>query len=119
MFIYLDKYILPEGANVVIRSIDIHRNPKLWGEDANEFRPERFLPGNIEKVHPYAFIPFSAGLRICIGYRYALNAVKVVLCHILRKFSVQTPLKYEELKLEISFILRISQNYMIQLEHRN
>lgn len=103
----------------MLRIIDVQRNPKLWGDDAHLFKPERFLPENIDKVHPYAYIPFSTGARICIGYRYALNAMKIVLCHVLRKFKIETPLKYDELKLEISFILRISQNYMIRLQSRN
>lgn len=119
ILIFLDKYTLPKGANLILRIIDIHRNPAIWGEDANEFKPERFLPENFDSIHQYAFIPFSAGARICIGYRYALNAMKIVLCHILRMYKVTTPLKYEDLQLEISFVLRVSQNYMIQLEKRD
>lgn len=118
-FLLLDKYTLPKGANISIRIIDIHRNPRFWGADVNKFNPDRFLADNISKIHPYAFIPFSAGPRICIGYKYASNAMKIVLCHILRNFKVTTPLKYDELKLQISFILRISQNYMIKLEPRH
>lgn len=118
-FFVLDTYTLPKGANVIIRLIDIQRNPRFWGDDAAAFKPERFLSENIKKVHPYAFIPFSAGARICIGHKYATNVMKIVLCHILRKFKVSTPLKYDELKLEISFVVRIAQNYMIKLEPRN
>lgn len=114
-----DKYTLPKGANLVLRIFDIHRNPDYWGNDAHKFNPDRFLPENISKIHQYAFIPFSGGARICIGYRYALNAMKIVLCHILRNYKVTSPLKYEDLTLEISFVLRISQNYLIKLEKRN
>jgi cytochrome P450 len=114
----LDTYTLPKGANVAIRIIDVQRNPKFWGNDASRFNPDRFLPENITKIHPFAYLPFSQGSRNCIGYKYASNAIKIVVTHILKNFKVTTPLTFDELKLEISFVLRISQNYIVKLEKR-
>lgn len=111
-----DEITLPKGVNVAFRIINIHRNPSIWGSDAHLFKPERFK--NLSNIHPYAFLPFSLGQRNCIGFKYASNTIRTVLCHILRKFEISTPLKYDELKLEISFVLRISQNYMIRLKKR-
>lgn len=59
-------YTIPKGAAVGLLIYDLHRNPKVW-EDPEKFDPERFLPENTVERHPYAYIPFSAGQRNCIG----------------------------------------------------
>ncbi|KAG5666289.1 hypothetical protein PVAND_017840 [Polypedilum vanderplanki] len=56
-----DNIILPRNSYAFIRTKDVHRDPTIWGDDANEFKPERFLPENIKKVHPFAFHPFVLG----------------------------------------------------------
>jgi cytochrome P450 len=53
------EYTIPAGATIVVSAFNVQRNKKYWGEDANDFRPERFEPANFEKVHPYAYIPFT------------------------------------------------------------
>jgi len=58
--------MLPAGATVALSIYGMHRNPKLF-PDPDSFKPKRFLPENSEGRHPYAFIPFSAGFRNCIG----------------------------------------------------
>uniref|UniRef100_A0A6P4EQW9 Cytochrome P450 4p1-like n=1 Tax=Drosophila rhopaloa TaxID=1041015 RepID=A0A6P4EQW9_DRORH len=58
--------ILPKASQITIHVFDIHRNAKYW-DSPNEFRPERFLPENSQNRHTYAYIPFSAGQRNCIG----------------------------------------------------
>lgn len=59
--IELEKYTIPAGANIVVSVFNAHRKIDSWGIDANEFKPERFLPENYEKIHSYAFLPFSRG----------------------------------------------------------
>lgn len=58
--------ILPPGAQIVMHIFDVHRNPKYWSSP-EEFQPERFFPENSRDRHTYAYIPFSAGQRNCIG----------------------------------------------------
>lgn len=61
---YLGDYTVPSGATVMIDSFSVQRNKKYWGDDADQFRPERFEPQNFEKVHPYAYIPFTGNKKI-------------------------------------------------------
>jgi cytochrome P450 family 4 len=60
------KYTLPAGCGVHICPFATHRLPGIYPEP-EKFDPERFLPDRVERRHPYAFIPFSAGPRNCIG----------------------------------------------------
>ena len=55
--------LLPDTA-VIMMTYCLHHNPVVWGEDHMEYRPERFLPENIEEMDPYSFCPFSAGPRL-------------------------------------------------------
>ncbi|EFX88344.1 hypothetical protein DAPPUDRAFT_311475 [Daphnia pulex] len=86
------RYTLPKGLTVILNIYSAHRNPEVY-PDPDAFKPERFFPENSVGRHPYAFIPFSAGVRICIGYKYAMMELKVSLANLLRRlrFSVSDP----------------------------
>ncbi|XP_033758023.1 cytochrome P450 4F6-like [Pecten maximus] len=83
----LDGVSLPAGTSVSVSMIGVHYHPDVY-PDFNVFRPERFLPENSEDRDPYAFIPFSAGLRNCIGQTFSMNEQKVMLSRILKRFKV-------------------------------
>ena len=63
-----DVYI-PKGTGIVISVSGIQRNPQIY-PDPDKFDPMRFSKENIEKRHPYAFLTFGEGPRICIGNSY-------------------------------------------------
>ena len=60
---------IPEGTGIVISVSGIHRNPEIYPEP-NKFEPMRFSKENVEKRHPYAYLAFGEGPRICIGNCY-------------------------------------------------
>jgi cytochrome P450 family 4 subfamily V len=62
----IGDYTVLKGSNAVIFAYMIHRDEKYYPEP-EKFDPDRFLPENIRNRHPYAYIPFSAGRRNCIG----------------------------------------------------
>ena len=76
--------VVPKGTTVVMSPYVIHRHRKLWTEP-DLFRPERFLPGNREKIDRFAYLPFGAGPRICIGLRFAMHEAIIILTHLLRQ----------------------------------
>ncbi|CAH0559166.1 unnamed protein product [Brassicogethes aeneus] len=81
-------YMLPKETIVNIHIFDLHRHPDHY-EDPDVFNPDRFLPENTKHRHPFAFLPFSAGPRNCIGQRFAILEYKAVLCGILKHFKLE------------------------------
>jgi cytochrome P450 len=69
--------ILPES-NVAVGTFALHRSPQLW-PDPNRFDPDRFAPAQVESRHRYAWLPFGAGPRVCIGAQLAMIEATVAI----------------------------------------
>ncbi|KAL7303068.1 hypothetical protein TKK_0004284 [Trichogramma kaykai] len=83
----LEKYTIPKGISLEVRIIDIHRDPKHW-EDPLKFDPDRFLPERSQGRHNFAYIPFSAGPRNCIGQKFAMLEMKSFISLIVKDFEL-------------------------------
>ncbi|PSN43025.1 hypothetical protein C0J52_06758 [Blattella germanica] len=81
-------YTIPSGMNLGIVPYLTHRDEENFA-NPNEFDPDRFLPERVVNKHPYAYIPFSAGPRNCIGQKFAMLEMKMVLSSILRSYKVK------------------------------
>jgi len=84
----IDGKMVDEGTVVVSQIFALHRNPHIW-QDPEKFDPLRFTNENMEGKSPYAYVPFSAGPRNCIGQSFALAEVKTAIAMILRKFQLR------------------------------
>ncbi|KUI56064.1 Cytochrome P450 4e2 [Cytospora mali] len=86
--ILIEGIRIPKGTIVEGPTAPIGMNPLIWGQDAHEFRPERWEQLTKEQSSPYAFQAFSSGPRVCIGKQFALHDIKAVFFEIVRKYRV-------------------------------
>lgn len=78
---------IPAGAQILIVPWLLHRNPKLW-DRPGVFEPERFAPERAAARHRFAYIPFGAGPRICIGAAFAMAEAMLLLATIAQRYRL-------------------------------
>ena len=83
----LGPYALERGDRVVVSHYMTHHLPELYAA------PERFDPARWETIRPdaYEYLPFSAGPRSCVGYRFATTVMKLVLARTLQRYRLSVP----------------------------
>nr|GME03603.1 cytochrome P450 CYP82D47-like [Ipomoea batatas]GME09398.1 cytochrome P450 CYP82D47-like [Ipomoea batatas] len=90
-------YNIPRGTRLLVNLWKLHRDPEVW-VDAEEFRPDRFLPGGgASEVdflgQHFEFIPFGSGRRSCPGITFAMQVNHLVLARLLQGFEFSTSLQ--------------------------
>uniref|UniRef100_A0A3Q3E0W4 Cytochrome P450, family 4, subfamily T, polypeptide 8 n=1 Tax=Hippocampus comes TaxID=109280 RepID=A0A3Q3E0W4_HIPCM len=111
---FFDGRTLPEGSLIALQVYALHRNATVW-ENPDLFDPLRFLPDNVCQRSPHAFVPFSAGLRNCIGQSFAMNEIKVVVALMLKRYQlIEDPTKKPRLLYRI--VLRPKTGIHIQIK---
>ncbi|KAK6931017.1 Cytochrome P450 [Dillenia turbinata] len=83
------KLTFPANLEFSIPVLALHHDPKIWGEEAHLFKPERFSEGvaRATKNNTLAFLPFGLGPRNCLGSTFAVMESNVALSMILQRYS--------------------------------
>jgi unspecific monooxygenase len=84
----------PEDWALVVLPM-MHRDKSVWGEDADQFDPDRFLPESSRRRQPHTYKPFGTGERSCIGRQFALHEAILVLARMLHRYDIAGDPDYE------------------------
>jgi cytochrome P450 len=116
----LGDFRIPAGAHIFIAPYFLHRRPALWPD------PERFNPGRFDERHNppvdrYAFIPFSAGARRCIGEYFSFVEMQMHLALLAPRFALQSEpgTAASTVELEPAVNLRTRHSIHLNLRHRS
>ncbi|MGV1906102.1 cytochrome P450 [Agrobacterium cavarae] len=85
----LGDYLVPEGTVMFVPIYAVHHHAAIWNEP-EKFDPDRFLTDATKARHRYAYMPFGAGPRVCIGNAFAVMEAVAVLAVILQKLRLRT-----------------------------
>lgn len=113
----LDGYLIPKGSIVTLTPYLTHRHPEFW-EKPDDFYPEHFTPERVEARPRYAYYPFGAGPRICLGMHFALLEGILVMAEVGQRFHIEI-LPDQEIEPYWSGTLRPNRDITARLRNRN
>ncbi len=85
----LGNYQIDKNQRFIVLLPGLHRDPAVWGKDADQFDPDNFRPEAIENRPPNAFKPFGNGQRACIGRQFAVLEATLIMGLILQRYQLQ------------------------------
>ncbi|KAM5535289.1 hypothetical protein V8D89_011043 [Ganoderma adspersum] len=113
------KYAIEKGQHMFVNLYSIFRDPKVWGEDADHFRPERMLDGKFEALPPNAWQPFGFGMRACIGRPFAWQEAQLTLVTVLQRFDLIMDDPSYELKVKQTLTIKPANFYIHAIPRKN
>ncbi|CAD7090292.1 unnamed protein product [Hermetia illucens] len=113
----IDGVNVPKGTNIIIPIFAIHNNPEHF-PNPQKFDPDRFDPSQTEKRHPFAYVPFSAGARNCIGQKFALIELKLVIAKLIMHYELLPAAHQKSPILQGDVVLKSSDGICLRLAER-
>ncbi|XP_034116849.1 probable cytochrome P450 313b1 isoform X1 [Drosophila albomicans] len=112
------NYVIPMGTQIGIDIYNMQRDVRVWGPLAETYNPEAHFGCNSATRHAFAFVPFTKGLRMCIGYRYALMLMKLLLAKIFRSYRISTDARLEHLLVKGNISLKLKEYPLCRVGRR-
>ncbi|KAH8383808.1 hypothetical protein KR009_010615 [Drosophila setifemur] len=112
------EFLIPRGTQIGIDIYNMQRDERVWGPLAKTYNPEEHFGSEAPPRHAFAFVPFTKGLRMCIGYRYAQMLMKVLLARIFRSYRISTEARLEELLVKGNISLKLQDYPLCRVERR-
>lgn len=113
--IFLGDQIIPANSNIVLLIYAAGRDPDYF-DQPDIFNPERFYSESPDNINPFAYVPFSAGPRNCIGQKFAMLEMKSTISRILLHYELLS--MGEEVEQVLSLILRSTNGVQMGLKPR-
>jgi cytochrome P450 len=113
----IDGYPIPAGTDVISLTYMYHRHPEFW-PDADRFDPERFSAEQSAGRHGFAYVPFGAGQRMCIGRDFSLMEGQLALAMMAQRFAFRRA-HVAETKAQLSSTLRPKDGLPVYLTTRS
>jgi len=90
----IKELCIPQGTHVIISNVAYHRNRDIWGEDADVWRPSRWLDGSVRSSGSTVgiwekLLSFGAGHRSCLGWRFAVAEMQVFVFELISKLKFE------------------------------
>jgi cytochrome P450 / NADPH-cytochrome P450 reductase len=89
------RWAIPAGTPITVFTPALHRDPSVWGADAEEYDPDHMAPERMADLPPHLYLPFGTGQRACIGRQFALQEATLVLGMLLQRFELVDHLDYQ------------------------
>lgn len=112
----LNGYRIPAGTKLIVNIYGLHHHAAYWPEPAR-FRPERFAPENEGALTKFAYLPFGAGPRKCIGESLALMEAQLILAAIVQRYRLHL-VPARPVETEAAFVLRAKHGLWMRLSAR-
>jgi cytochrome P450 len=112
----LGGYFIPAHSIVAISPFTLHRHPDFW-EEPEAFDPERFSAGRSAGRHRFAYLPFGAGPRQCIGNNFAMLEAQLIIAVVAQKYTLQLE-PGQSIRTEPLFILRPNGEVMMTVHEQ-
>ncbi|XKL62372.1 hypothetical protein PGB90_002205 [Kerria lacca] len=108
-------YFLPANTSAYIFIYKLHHDEKYY-PNHDEFIPERFE--NIDESYRYIYIPFSAGVRNCIGQIFGLIEIKILVSSVLLKYRLLPAIRTKKIRLEVGTVLHCLDTVSLRITSR-
>lgn len=110
-------YHWQSGTVVLVNIQELQKNPNYW-EDADQFKPERFLKDEADKIGKYTYTPFGGGVRICPGRLVSRITIASLLINLLKNYDIEYYEKENQLKF-IDSLINVVTEFKVILKPKN